>query len=445
MAVLVLIFACIFAIRTHKFSILTSLVKKGTLSRLGWGGRRILSDSGYVPWPIFNEADGAVSRKFNTMQKSNIVSEVSTSRMPFWPVVLIVVSLMTLHCQTAMAQNDFRPNAGSAYSDGQLRNSTQGASKFEPPAINSQTPTFGRGGSSGQPASGLLSPQSSRQTNSDFGTTSGSDEGQVKFCTVEYEDEIDLPALETGQLIQMNVKEGDSVAVGTPIAIIDDKLLKLQLMQALVRKTNADKMANDDTSIVAADKQIQLTGQRYETTRKLERKGARSFDELKTAQYEYEVAQLQRRAAVVRQLEAKGEYELEKARVIEVEERINRHAVAPKFDGIVIERYKQAGEWVTAGEPVARVARMEKLYVSGLISNLTYNPSEVDGKDVVVTVELARNETMDFPGKIVFIGSKDIVGTGNEFKVKAEITNRMKQGQWVLRKETRVTMRIKLK
>ena len=156
------------------------------------------------------------------------------------------------------------------------------------------------------------------------------------------------------------------------------------------------------------------------------------------------MALLQKRAAQVRQLEARGEAELENARAIEVEERIRRHAISPKFDGIVVERFKQAGEWVTAGEPVVRVARMDKLYVSGLISNNDYNPSDVDGKDVVVTVELARNETMDFPGKIVFIGSKDIVGSGNEFKVKAEITNKMKEGQWVLRKETRVSMRIKL-
>jgi len=368
------------------------------------------------------------------------VSDVSNCRMPLWPSVLIVACLVTLHCQPAVAQNEFRPGSGSTYSNGQLKRSNPGVST--PPTRSGQVPSFGRSGSNTKPqVSGLLSPQ---QSQGGIGSTSGSEEGEVKFCTVEYEDEIDLPALETGQLLQMNVKEGDSVAVGTMIALIDSKPLKLQLMQALVRKDNALQMAKDKTSVIAADKQIQLTGQRYETTKKLEKKGARSFDELKTAQYEYEVAQLQRDAALVRQLEAKGEYKLEEARVIEVEERIKRHDIIPKFDGVVVERYKQAGEWVTAGEPVVKIARMDKLYVSGLVSNSNHNPSEVDGKDVVVTVELARNETMDFPGKIVGIGSKDVIGKGNEYKVKAEITNKMKQGQWVLRKETRVSMRIKL-
>ena len=80
----------------------------------------------------------------------------------------------------------------------------------------------------------------------------------------------------------------------------------------------------------------------------------------------------------------------------------------------------------------------------GIDSNNEFNPDEVIGKDVVVTVKLARNEEMTFPGKIVIIGSKDLAGSGNEFKVKAEITNKQRNGQWVLRKETRVSMRVNL-
>ena len=274
---------------------------------------------------------------------------------------------------------------------------------------------------------------------SQLGTTSRAD-GEFAFCTVEFLDEIDVPALETGQLNEMNTREGDTVQTGIPFAKIDDRLLKLQLMQALVRKQNAYRIANDTTSIEAADAQIQLNRHTYNTTRRLEKKGARSADERMRARYELDVSVLQREAATSRQLEAQGEAELERVRETEVKERISRHDVVPRFDGVVIERYKQAGEWVTAGEPVARIARMDKLYVTGLISNNEFNPDEVIGKDVVVTVKLARNEEMTFPGKIVIIGSKDLAGSGNEFKVKAEITNKQRNGQWVLRKETRVSM-----
>ena len=144
----------------------------------------------------------------------------------------------------------------------------------------------------------------------------------------------------------------------------------------------------------------------------------------------------------MRQFEAMGEASLEDARANEVAERIRRHNISALFDGVVIERFKQQGEWVQAGEPIVKVARMDKLYVTRLISNLEYNPADVKDREVKVTVELARGEKMEFPGRITVIGSRDVSGSGNEFKVKAEITNQIKEGQWVLRQNSRVSMEI---
>ena len=382
-----------------------------------------------------------------------MLSQKSKIRSSVWPGVLTFLCLVSLAITFVSAQEGgfLRPRGNSVYKDGSVQKPTPGVSKFEPSART--TPTFGQGTipplSTGkpQPTQGFGS-QTKTQTQgfgAQVGSVSGSEVGEFAFCTVEFKDEIDLPALETGQLTKMNVKEGDSVTALQVIAMIDDKLLKHELMVALVRKQNAYRTANDRTSIEAADKQIQLNRQIFESTARLERKGARSADEKRTARYEYEVAVLQREAAVSRQLEAQGEAELENVRETQVKERIRRHEVTATFAGVVIDRYKQAGEWVTAGEPVAKVARMDKLYVTGLISNNEYNPSEIIGKDVVVSVKLARDQVMEFPGKIALIGSKDIIGTGNEFKVKAEITNKKMDGQWVLRKETRVSMRINVK
>ena len=387
-----------------------------------------------------------------------MLNEKSKIRSSVWPGILTLLCLVSLFTTFAFAQGSFRPSGNSAYQNGSVQKSTPGVSKFEPKTR--ATPTFGQGAipplSARKPQSnqgfgsqtktqGLGSQTKTQGFGSQIGSTSGTEVGEFAFCTVEFSDEIDVPALETGQLTEMNVKEGDSVAASQKIAMIDDTLLIQEFMVAKVRKQNAYRTANDTTSIVAADKQIQLNRQVFESIARLERKGARSPDEKRTAKYEYEVAVLQREAAVSRQLEAQGDAELESVREIQVKERIKRHEVTAKFAGVVIERYKQAGEWVTAGEPVAKIARMDKLFVTGLISNNQYNPSEIIGKDVVVSVKLARDQVMEFPGKIALIGSKDIIGSGNEFKVKAEITNKKMDGQWVLRKETRVSMRINVK
>jgi multidrug efflux pump subunit AcrA (membrane-fusion protein) len=368
----------------------------------------------------------------------------SSKTLPFRPIAFHVCFVVLILCCTLVAQEGFNPRGGSSspYQNGTSQQATPGVSTFKDTTLGKPGSTFGqRGGTPFTPSAGSQRSQEPLGSTSNYGASAASD-GQVSTCTIEYVDEIDVPALELGLLVAVNVKEGDSIPAGFEIAKIDDTILKHSLRQALVRKTNSESIANDATSIEAAEKQIQLTGQRYETTRSLFRKGARSYEEKQTARYEFEVAQLQRRAAMMRQLEARGEADLENARASEVEERIRRHTVLARFDGVVIKRYKQTGEWVTAGEPVARVARMDKLYVTGLISNNEYNPSDVKGKNVVVTVELARKKTMEFRGKITTIGFEDIAGTGNEFQVKAEIDNEMLEGEWALRKNSRVSMRI---
>jgi multidrug resistance efflux pump len=353
----------------------------------------------------------------------------------------MIACLLSLSNSITLAQGSFKTQSGSAYKDGSVPNASSGISKFDPQSTDARrSPSFGEpSGMSAFPPASSRAPQQDFSNQSSIGESS---DANVVRCTVEHVDVVDFPALETGALVEINIKEGDSVPSGMLIARIDDTLLKHQLRQALVRKSNAYRMANDETSLEAARKQIQLTFQRYETTKKLAAKGARSADEKRTAKYEYEVALLQLEAAKVRQLEARGEAELENARASEVQERIDRHVVKAMFDGQVVDRYKQEGEWVTAGEPVAKIARMDKLYVTGLIRNRQFNPAEVSGKDVVVTVELARNEKLEFKGKIVSIGAKVIQGSGNEFSVKAEITNKMKEGQWVLRQGSSVSMRI---
>lgn len=376
------------------------------------------------------------------------MNAVAKSLQINWFKFAIASVAVLLPCSAWVFQGSFKPQTATqdkAYSNGSS-SQAPGVSSFRPQATNDVPPTFQSRGS--QLGAGLQGESFANRGSqeSEIGETSVPGFGMATACTVEFKDEVDLSALETGQLIEVNVREGETVPAGKTIARVDDKLIKHQLRQVLITKANAERIAKDSTSIEAADKQIQLTRHRYKTTSRLASKGARSADDKLTAEYEYDVARLQRRAAVMRQQEAMGEAELETARSREVEDRLARHSISSKYDGAVVELFKQEGEWVTAGEPIAKVARMDKLYVTGLVPNKDYNPHEVAGKDVVVTVLLANNETMEFTGKITTIGLKDIPGiqNNNDFLVKAEIDNKMQQGQWVLRKDARVTMRFKV-
>jgi CRISPR/Cas system CMR-associated protein Cmr3 (group 5 of RAMP superfamily) len=105
--------------------------------------------------------------------------------------------------------------------------------------------------------------------------------------------------------------------------------------------------------------------------------------------------------------------------------------------------FKEPGEWVAAGDTVLRVARMNKLKATGLVDATLYSAQQIANRNVVITIQLAREQTTQLPGKIVYIDYERKEG-GKKFQVWAEIDNQQVDGQWVLNPDDYVSMRILL-
>lgn len=331
--------------------------------------------------------------------------------------------------------------SGSAYRNGQMNRTTPGVSQYDPK--QEEQPTRQRF-SPDSNARAILPTNSTPATSRQAATSDPGPWADVGSCNVEFIDVVDVPALEIGDLLEVSVREGDEVPMGKPIARINPKLQELELRRAEKNMALALERAEDRITIKAQEKQYDLARNEYETTRKLAAKGAKSASELRRVKFEFERSKLQIDAAKQQKKEATIEFEAASSEIDVIRERLARHTISVGFDGIVIERFKHTGEWVQAGEPIAKVARMDEMFVQGLIRYEAYNAHELKGKPVVVTVTLAKGETMDFEGVIESIPPND-AGSGEEYMVKARVKNRMIEGQWVLRKDARVTMKIKVR
>lgn len=280
--------------------------------------------------------------------------------------------------------------------------------------------------------------------NSLLGQTTQDGDLVISPCPVEFIDSIQLPALETGQIVSILVKEGDAVPAGKTVGQIDDQLFKSMLDQARLKHAIADQKANDNTSLIAAKNEIALAQVEYDRTKKLASTGSKSQSEYEKARFSLRLAMLKEVAAQNEKDSANGELQIEGSRMREVGERIRRHEiVAPSsFEGHVIEILRDELEWVNAGEPVMRIGRMDRLWVQGVVDASVVNPHEIVNRPVTVTLQLARGETTDFQGKIVHVGLER--ESSGRFLVKAEVQNRPIEGHWVLQPNSTVTMRIHL-
>lgn len=335
-------------------------------------------------------------------------------------------------------QNELRAQASWSLKD---KNSF---SPSAPKPLRSQLPALDGSQKKAEPAQPVSRPRgrAGQLPRTQAASNLGEKHVDLDTCIVSFIEDIELPAQESGVLRSLSVKEGQSFQKGQAIARIDDELYRKLLQQAQMQRDMALKRASDMTSIRAGRYKLKLASTEAAKSRKLLSKGSTSESEYKRARYSEQVAQEELVAAENEREMAGHEAHLEEAKVEEARVRIRRHSIRTEFGGYVIKKFRDAGEWVQAGEKVLRVARMDRLYVQGNISSKKLNPFEVADKPVTITLQLARGKETTFEGKIVSIGLEK---QGSDlFMVKAAVENRPQEGFWTLLPGSQVKMRIHL-
>lgn len=268
-------------------------------------------------------------------------------------------------------------------------------------------------------------------------------EGHVdlEFCRVMLISEVDVPAQESGPLMTIPVKEGQAIQQSQDLAQIDDSLGRLRLETARTKLDAASQKANNDLDVRAASNALQIAEKERKRNYQLYSKGSLPKAEYDRSALEAKQAALQLEQARRDMQAATKEAQVEAYNVKAASQSIERHRISAPITGVVMEMYKQPGEWVNAGDKVARVARMDRLFVQGLLDSSLFNPHEVEGKKVTISVPVARNEYLEFQGRIVFVSLEKY--NAKSYVVKAEVENRQHNGRWLLlANEDEATMRI---
>ena len=110
---------------------------------------------------------------------------------------------------------------------------------------------------------------------------------------------------------------------------------------------------------------------------------------------------------------------LQKAAAI-AEERVERRRLSAPFAGMVVEKFRNNGEWVESGDPVLRVLRLDALLVEGYVSAPLVSP-KLRGHKVTVVCDVAGTPRK-VEGTIVFV-SPEIDSVSQQVQVRAEISN----------------------
>lgn len=284
---------------------------------------------------------------------------------------------------------------------------------------------------SGRPLPGRSSASRTRSTQFDSDQSSSRDKIEIPYCSIGFVDDINLPALEAGAIIAINVQEGQFITAGTIVGQIDDSLPHFELDRAKLRYQNAFQAYKDSSEILAAQKEFELARSVYEKNVRLNKTGSRSQSEVKESRFRKELAALKMRKAENDRVMVLGEAKVELAGMDSVKQRITRHTLRSDYDAYVVEIFKKPQEYANIGDEVMRLARMDQMWVQGNLNSKTLNAANAENRPVTVTLQTANGEKQTFEGKIDQVSLEMV--SAEEYQVKIKVQNRQDGNSWMLR------------
>ena len=267
----------------------------------------------------------------------------------------------------------------------------------------------------------------------------------VEDCIVSLLDQALVPGQQAGVLEALGVREGDMVARGQSLGLIDASQQQLRQNLAEIERRAAEVKANEDIDIrfskasaavaeteyqqsLDANKRLHNTIPQPEV-RRLKLAAHKTILQIEKAESDQHTAEL---ALATRQAEVKL-----------AANDVSKCQITSPIPGEIVELMRRPGEWVNPGDAIARVVRLDVLRVEGFLSTAEHDPLAVKGSKVTVTVTLAGGRTEEFPGQITFVSP--IVQAGGHYRIWAEVKNRQTRDQWILQPGMNAKMKIALK
>jgi len=221
---------------------------------------------------------------------------------------------------------------------------------------------------------------------------------------------VTVAAETAGRILALDVAEGDSVAAGQRLAVVDTTMLALQQKQLRSQRQSAQSSSPDIAAQVASLRS-QIAHQESECGRlsRLLADGAatqKQYDDAEAAlrilrkQLDAQLSTLGKsRSSISDNAEALF-YQQE-----QIEERIARSVISSPLTGTVLLKYAEAGEYASPGKPLVKLADMDNIYLRSYFTASQLADIRL-GQQVTVIADFGGDRQYEYPGTITWIAQE---------------------------------------
>jgi HlyD family secretion protein len=264
----------------------------------------------------------------------------------------------------------------------------------------------------------------------------------------------DVGSAVDGRVVTLPIVDGQHVQAGEPIAELLRGLLEIeragaeaelerlrQVLAELQAGSRSEEISQARALVAGLEARLDYARSRVARLGRLAERGTSTVDELQDAQTELRAieAQLQGSRANLEQVEAGPRQEqiaqaaaavaVQTAAVERIDDQLGKHTIRAPFDGWVVERHAEAGQWLSRGTLVARIAELDRVEVEARVPELSIG-SLRRGAEVRVEFDAAADQV--WLGTVAHIVPQaDLLS--RSFPVKILVENRIDEGEPVLK------------
>ncbi|WP_286007523.1 HlyD family secretion protein [Barnesiella viscericola] len=222
--------------------------------------------------------------------------------------------------------------------------------------------------------------------------------------------EVVVSAEANGRIIALQVTEGDKLTAGEVVGVIDSVQTYLQKEELVRKRSNTQtKWVDIDRQLASQYAQLNKLKSDRERYQALEAKDAatrKQVDDLVS-----QIAVTEREIAAQRQNYERNnagireELALYDVQIAEKDDQLSKCRIVAPIDGTVLTKFAEAGELVTSGKSLFKLADLKQVYVRAYLT--TAQLAEVKlGDTVRVTIEDGTDKPRTYEGRLVWIADE---------------------------------------
>ncbi len=222
--------------------------------------------------------------------------------------------------------------------------------------------------------------------------------------------EVVVSSEESGRLLSLDITEGDSLFAGQQAGLIDTVQLYLKALQLGATKESYANQRPDISIQIASTKQqlakAELEQRRYEQLVKEGAANAKQLDDATSAAdvLRRELAALQSSLGnstntLNSQMSAA---EIQREQVMD---QLRRCHIKAPIDGIVLDKYAEAGEYAMPGTPLFKIADIYNMYMRAYVPTAQLQTVKT-GQTVTVYADYGNGARKEYKGTVTWISDR---------------------------------------